>query len=165
MHGQTEYSVFALRAIEATAVPALLRRHSAVVLERIARGGGATRWYFLDDLQQLKALAGNLAPGSSVSFYFDERVMAKPFDNAVATEIVGIAADEGEAVVGRLVPDGQEIAVDFVSGRRDLDELVPSLTQGETVFFGPFPARDNDAVRAVTLDLPDLDGVVRAHPH
>jgi hypothetical protein len=28
-----------------------------------------------------------------------------------------------------------------------------------------YPGRDNDGESAITLDLPDADGVVRRHPH
>jgi hypothetical protein len=31
--------------------------------------------------------------------------------------------------------------------------------------FGAFPGRDDDGERALTLPLPDADGVVRPHPH
>jgi hypothetical protein len=159
------YEALALGAITATDVPPLLASQGAVVLERIARGGGATRWYFIQHTEQLTALAKRLSPGSSVSFYFDDRISAKPFDHTVAEEILAIAAAEGEAVIGRLSADGIEVSVEFVSGPRDLDEATESITPGERVFFGAVPARDNDAVAAVTLDLPDRDGIIRPHPH
>lgn len=60
--------------IDRSAVIPLLERsrHGAVVLERIVRGGGATRWCFLRQLEQLKTLQDLLQPGSVVSFYFDQ---------------------------------------------------------------------------------------------
>ena len=165
MDDQSQYATLALGAIDRTAVRDLLARHGAIVLERLARGGGATRWYLIQYVEQLDLLAKELAPGSSVSFYFDGRIEAGPIDDSVVERILQIAAVDGEAVVGRLLPDGVEIAVEFVAGRRDLDEFVQSSAPGETLYFGAFPARDNDSVNAVTLDLPDRDGVVPAHPH
>jgi hypothetical protein len=67
-------SALARGTIEASAVQRLLAQHSAVVLERIARGGGSTRWFFVQRPDQLEALAAALSPGSSVSFYFDDRI-------------------------------------------------------------------------------------------
>jgi hypothetical protein len=52
-----------------------------------------------------------------------------------------------------------------VTGCNDLDDFVSTLTAVSLVFFGPFPASDNDGIRAVTVALPDADGVVRSHPH
>lgn len=45
----------------------------------------------------------------------------------------------------------------------ECDVFAQGLAVGTVVFFGPFRSRGNDAERAVTLDLPDRDGVVRAH--
>ncbi len=160
------YPAIALGAIEATGVPRLLARYpdGAVVLERIARGGGATRWYSLSDVGQLRSLVAKLSPRSSVSFYFDDRLCVRPYDAEVARELLRIAERDREAVVGTLA-DGIEFHVEFVAGPRDLEEYAESLAPGTSVIYGPFPAADNDGEFAVTLALPDADGVVRAHPH
>jgi hypothetical protein len=155
----------ALRAIQATAVPRLLREHPAIAVERLARGGGATRWFFLGDPEQLATLAAKLAPGSSLSFYFDERIAIGALDDEVAEEILQFAAMDGDAVVGHLGADGIEIAVEFVAGRSDLEAASRSFKLDERVFYGRFPAADNDGVDAVTLTLPDKDAVIRSHPH
>jgi hypothetical protein len=165
MNASTPYSVLARRAIDSTAVPRLVDQHGAVVLERLARAAGATRWFFIRRPDQLEALAGRLSPGSSVSFYFDDRIKHTAFDADVAEAILRFAAEDGDAVVGRLSADEIEIEVEIVAGRSDLDDFAESLVPGQPVFAGRFPARDDDAVRAVTLDLPDRDGIVRPHPH
>lgn len=158
--------MIALRAIEATAVPELLGRpNGAVVLERIARGAGATRWYRLRDFEQLRSLTKRLSPGSSVSFYFDDRVRAQEYGGEVREGILRIAESDGDAVVGTLKADAIELDVEFIAGPSELEEYAESLTPGARVFYGPFPARDNDGEFAVTFDLPDSDGIVRQHPH
>jgi hypothetical protein len=159
------YAALARRAIDTSDVERLLAQHSAVVLERIARSGGTTRWFFIQGLDQLEALAAALSPGSSVSFYFDDRIRRMELVPQIAEQILRFAAEEGDAVVGRLGADGIEIEVQYVAGPNDLEDIAESLVPGEQVFFGRYPARDNDTVRAVTLDLPDSDGVVRPHPH
>jgi hypothetical protein len=163
MATDTPYSTLALAAIEAAVVPRLLRAHSAVVLERLARDAGATRWYFIEGEGQLGTLATRVAPGSSLSWYFDDRIARRSFDADVAEEVIRIAVEDGDAVVGRLGADGLEILVEFVAGRDDLDSFVGTLD--EPIFVGRFPAPENDGSRSVTLDLPDRDGIVRQHPH
>jgi hypothetical protein len=50
--------------------------------------------------------------------------------------------------------------------QRDCSFCAPQgIKQNEQLYFGPFPARDNDGQSAITLVLPDKDGVVRQHPH
>lgn len=162
----TPYPTLALSAIEAAGVPRLLtRQHTAIVLERLARAAGSTNWYFVDDPPELEDLAKRLRPGSSLSFYFDGRLAARPYDSEVAQQILEIARRDRDAVVGRLCADGMTIEVDFVASKSELDDFVQNLEPGELIFYGPFPARDNDGERAVTIALPDRDGVVRPHPH
>jgi hypothetical protein len=61
-----------------TPVGKLLETSGAVVLERIARGGGATNWYSCSGQSQLEMIEARLLPGSVVSFYFDERIRLGP---------------------------------------------------------------------------------------
>jgi hypothetical protein len=151
--------------IAASAVAGLLMRRPAMVLERIARGGGATRWYRLSTADDLARLCERLSPGSVVSFYFDERIEYLPLDDEATVRILEIASAEGSAVVGRLGPDSLEIIVDYVSGANELGEFVETVRHGEMVFVGAFPGRDDDGQNAVTFTLPDSDGVTRGHPH
>jgi hypothetical protein len=113
----------------------------------------------------LESLYERLSPGSVVSFYFDERIECLPLNDETITRILDIAAAEGDAVVGRLGSEGIEIIVDFVAGANALGEFTESIPAGERVFVGAFPDRDDDGRDAVTLTLPDSDGVTRAHPH
>jgi hypothetical protein len=153
------------RAIEEAGVDSRLRRGPAIALERIPRGGGATRWYWIRSLEDLRRLLGRLTPGSVVSFYFDNRIGRHILDDEAVVKILGLMTETGDAVVGRLAPDGLEIVVDFVAGPSELSEFRSALEPGELVFFGAFPGRDNDGDRAITLALPDADEVVREHPH
>ena len=71
----------------------------------------------------------------------------------------------GECVVGFARPSSLLIDVDFVATPSESTDLVREAGVPGLIFAGPFPSRDNDGVGAVTATLPDLDGVVRAHPH
>jgi hypothetical protein len=99
-------------------VPALLAAGGgiAIVLERIARGAGATRWYGLLGEEQFDALLESLSPGSRVSFYFDGRIAVARFGEDVAEDVLRVAADDHDAVLGVFTPDGREMVVELIAG-------------------------------------------------
>lgn len=152
-------------ALSATPVRALLESNSAVVLERIARGGGATKWYYCSDQQCLEDLELSLSPGSAVSFYFDGRISRTLFSKEIANILVDKVIDAGELLVGVHRSNSQRIDVEIISGIHELMEFLSGVIPGALIFYGPYPERDNDGVDAVTVILPDADGVVRPHPH
>src|SRR5438309_1598585 len=86
-------------AIAATPIPSLLATREAIVLERIARGGGATNWFFCWDQSQLEKVEEELRPGSAVSFYFDKRIQRARPSSIVEDEILQTLARAGEIVV------------------------------------------------------------------
>lgn len=153
-------------------VPRLLHARPAIVLERIARGAGATNWYRCPGHAHLAALSAELSPGSVVSFYFDGRIASRRYTPEVREQMLqlmrslrGIPGETGEIVVGCLDADNLHITTDFPSRPEDLDEFTQTLGTEPWIYFGRFPGRDNDGANAVTLTLPDLDGITRRHPH
>src|SRR3954454_19051692 len=103
MGSDDTYQAIALDAIERRGVPDLLERRAgaeSLVLERIARGGGATRWYVLRGRADLETLASRLRPGSRVSFYFDDRFERRGYNEVARAAILAIAEEDGDAVVG-----------------------------------------------------------------
>jgi len=137
----------------------------AIVLERMARGGGATRWFVCHDRDALPAIAAVLSPGSVVSFYFDGRIAEHLFHPGLRSEVERIIHDSGEAIVALPGPDSLELEIEYVTALSEFDEFTETLGSASTLFLGTFPARDNDGVDAITVTIPDRDGVVRAHPH
>jgi hypothetical protein len=159
------YAAIARSVIDSTAAADLLERQSpAVVLERIARGGGATNWFLLRTPDDLEALSNRLRPGSCVSFYFDDRFTLGAMDADTRAAILDIAALDSSAILGAVSASTIEISVDFPSGKNELDEFL-SDHEATSFVYGRFPGRDDDSTRAVTVTLPDADGVTRAHPH
>jgi hypothetical protein len=152
-------------AFSANKIDVLLSARTATVLERLSRGGGATRWYFCADKLSLEAVAAKLSPGSVVSFYFDDRIRSDLHSRRIQASIEEIIAKEGDAVVGTLAEDGVRIDVQIVAGPKELVEFLSAIASDRRVFYGAFPGRDNDGVEAVTLTIPDADGTVRNHPH
>lgn len=165
MKDSVEFLAIVHAALARTRVPDLLASKAAVVLERIARGGGATEWYYCRGTAELGAVEGKLSPGSVVSFYFDERIRSASYSPQLGTDIAKVIDDTGDAVVGVLGEDGIEIHVDIVVSGDDLAEVMAATSPASRVFYGSFPSRDDDGMRAVTVTLPDRDGIVRGHPH
>lgn len=152
-------------ALSLTRVPSLLSTTKAVVLERIRYGGGATKWYYCCNKDQLETIQAELSPGSAVSFYFDNRIRDKIYSTELVPELEEIIKKTGDVVVGLLSEDGLHIDVEYVDNPQELAEIISSFDDRTRVFYGAFPARDNDGVHAVSLILPDEDGIVRPHPH
>lgn len=150
--------------LERTAVPHLLGQHAAVILERLARGAGATRWFRVESNRSLELLCAQLSPGSIVSFYFDDRIAPRVYDDTTVIRILDLVSANGDAVVGTISDDDLTMRVEIVAGANELGEFAEDLAPGSRVFVGAFPAADN-AQLAVTVTLPDHDGVTRGHPH
>jgi hypothetical protein len=136
-----------------------------LVYERIARGGGATRWYVATDADQLRNVVSLLRPGSCVSFYRDGRIRRAPFSDEVGTELIEYIVRDRDALLGWRIPGTPELNMEVISGSVELSEFkAEAIAQGE-VFYGASPGRDNDGVNAITVMMPDADGVIRPHPH
>jgi len=163
--GAADISDLIRAAIDTTPVARLLAVRPAVVLERIARGGGATRWFYLKRPCALPGLVEMLTPGSAVSFYFDGRLERRRRGDQLVDVVLDVIQADGEAVVGILSDDQVTIDVGFVAGLGDLTEFLGPVGNDARVFVGHFPSRDDDGENAVTVDLPDRDGVLRRHPH
>jgi len=142
-----------------------LQAKNAIVLERIARGGGATRWYSCSDKDSIPGLEAHLSPGSQVSFYFDGRIRRTSPAPGVAADMKRIVAETGDVVAGILASDGLRIEVQIISGPKEVDEFIAAASSLVDIFYGAFPGPDDDAANAITTVLPDADGVVRAHPY
>jgi len=159
------------RVVIDSPVPRLLGTRRAVVLERLARSAGATSWYHCPDHAHLDAITTGLHPGSLVSFYFDDRIARRLYTPQLHQQMLQLmrslrdAGDSGEIVVGQLAVDGLRIEVDYPSGPEYLEEITRTLGTRSRIYVGRYPGRDNDGVNAVTLTLPDLDGITRAHPY
>ena len=55
--------------------------------------------------------------------------------------------------------------VDFITAASELWEFIEALGPDATIYFGAYPARDDDGRQAITVVLPDRDGVICPHPH
>jgi hypothetical protein len=160
------YTSIVQTTLRTTPVGALLTDgRPATVYERIARGGGATNWYYCPDPETLPRIEERLQPGSVVSFYFDDRFARHAWSSNLPTMIMQIVADTGDAIIGTLRADGVTIDAVLILSRSDLDEELAELGPVAELFCGATPSRDNDGTDAVTFQLPDEDGVVRPHPH
>jgi hypothetical protein len=117
---------------------ALLAKGRAIVLERIACGGGETRWYFCRDKQSFDQIEAALTPGSVVSFYFDERIHPLSASSTADSETEQIIAHDRELVVGVLEND-IHIRVDFPCSQAGLQEFRSSVAPTPCCSLGHFP--------------------------
>ena len=76
-----------------TAINERLESAGAIVLERVARGGGATNWYCCDSRSSLTTLESLLLPGSVVTFYFDGRFRADEYSTKVRSALRQVIVD------------------------------------------------------------------------
>ncbi|MFJ7949850.1 hypothetical protein ACIQ6K_40760 [Streptomyces sp. NPDC096354] len=139
--------------------------HEAIVLERVARAAGRTNWFSCRSSADFSELARRFLPGSCVSVYLDGRIACHRYDESVRKSIIKIAAEEYDCVVGMRGVDQFSIEVDFIGGPAELDEYEQAVGNLSQVYYGSFPGRDNDDLNAVTLIVPDADGIRRAHPY
>jgi hypothetical protein len=151
--------------LAATQIYERISANPAVVLERIARGGGSTNWYYCRNRADLDVVTGRLTPGCVVTFYFDDQLQRSPMSAQLATEIENIIAETGDAVVGFLGEHAVRLTSEVVVSRDDLAEFMASVPPATELFYGASPGRDDDGTRAITVTLPDADGIVRRHPH
>jgi hypothetical protein len=138
---------------------------TVVILERLPRAAGATSWFVCDNEDELKLVVNEFRPGSSVSFYFDGRIARAVYNSEVRSVLLGIIDRTGDVLIGEFHPDDVHLEMEVISDPSELDEFLATLGNATQIYFGPFPARENDGHAAVTLTLPDEDGVVRDHPH
>jgi len=106
-------------------------------------------------------------PGSSVSFFFDNRIAKTVYAAAARAALETWWTRDGDAVLLTLVPDDFELDFWVIAGCQDLADLEQDsdVKCGDEIHIGPYPARDNDSVKAIHLYLPDKDGIVRPHPY
>lgn len=148
--------------------PRLLATGPAIVLERLACGGGATNWYRCVDRAALIALADELRPGSDVSFFFDDRFTHRRYTPRTRAEMArfmdylrGVPGENGSIVLGHVDDDALHMTVDYPSAPVEADEFVAEFEPDPWIYYGRFPGRENDGIRAVNIVVPDEDGVVR----
>ena len=166
------YFDLAREAIAKAGVEECLVRRPCVVLERIARGAGATNWFYCRELARLPSIVACLHPSSMVSFYFDERIKRAPWTDATRAEVLALIKAHAEIVFGRFARQDTaptdtlfEIDASLVMSAEEVDDHADGLRSHVPVFFGEFPGKEQDGENVFTLVLPDEDGETRAHPY
>jgi 2,3-bisphosphoglycerate-independent phosphoglycerate mutase len=160
-----KFASVARAVLAMTPIASRLLSTEAVILERVARGGGVVNWYYCRSQKEMPIIEEFLRPGSVVSFYFDNRIRRSRQSPELRRELEEIITKSGEVVVGFLERDGMRIDAAVVVSSDDLREFISAIDPSTEIFYGLFPDRDNDGIRAVTATLPDNDGIVRPHPH
>lgn len=76
-----------------------------------------------------------------------------------------VVTSEGELIAGYPSESDPKFAMEIISGPGELGSFLMNHREGAQVVWGVWPARENDGIDAITIDLVDEDGVVRSHPH
>ena len=156
MHSVTKYLLERL-------TPLLATSKGVVILERVARGGGRTRWFFCTTLQEVEVVLPQLRPRSRIGFFFDGRICRVPFSESVNQAVSDLASTTGEVVFGRGRAGDPELDVELL-GPSEIAEHLTNVPEGEIVYYGVFPVIEDDGFAALSFTPPDLDGVVRPQP-
>lgn len=135
----------------------------AVVLERVAWGGGTTYWYIGRNREELSEIIDQLRGGSCVSFYFDEKMHVEVDSEEARRRMFDAVGMDREIVLG-YPADRLAFSVELPTGSSELSEALLSHMPGEFVIWGAWPSRDGGP-GTLTLDLVDEDGILRQHPH
>jgi hypothetical protein len=135
-----------------------------VVLERLARGGGSTNWYFARTTTDLLDVVHRLRGGSCVTFYFDGGLNVQLDDETARQKMFDAVTPSREIAIGYPEEGNVLLEIELVTGSTELSELLEWHAEGHLVAWGPWPSRAAD-FGTITIDLVDSDGIQRAHPH
>lgn len=136
-----------------------------VILERLARGGGATRWFFARSRVELDLVFDVLHGGSCVSFYFSNQLHVENDTEPVRQRMFEEITSEKELVLGYPSAAGVEVDMELISGPGELAEQLMHHPEGSLAIWGKWPAREDDGHDGITINLIDADGTLRTHPH
>jgi hypothetical protein len=154
-----------LRSHEALAGRLAAEWRQIVILERLARAAGATRWFFATSQMVLEQIFDLLHGGSSVSFYFSRYLHVTTDDETTRQEMFYEITEHGELVLGYPAQDDPELDMAIVNSPSELTECLMHHSEGACVVWGQWPPRASDGEEAVTVNLVDADGIPRLHPH
>jgi hypothetical protein len=136
-----------------------------VVLERLARAGGAANWYLIRSKEDFDRVLQVLRGGSCVSFYFADQLHVETDTDSARQRMFDVVTSTGEVIVGYPAESVPELDMEIISGPGELGSYLMSHREGLLVIWGAWPERDNDGCNAITIDLVDEDGILRSHPH
>jgi len=134
-----------------------------VVLERLARGGGTSRWYFPRNEAGLERVLEQLRGGSCVSFYFDDQLSVELDLEESRRRMFDEVAPLREIFLGYPKDDEEGLDVELVTGSSELSEVLNRHPEGELVTWGHWPNLELASPDVVTIFLVDEDGVLRAY--
>jgi hypothetical protein len=134
-----------------------------VILERVARGSGATRWHYCSTIQDVIDDIATMRAGSRAGLFFDDRIRRSGYSDEIGIDILDIAASAGEVWAGREMGVSREFKMDF-GGVEESMNMIAEFKTGEVVLYGAFPTFDDDRINSIVFTPPDLDGIARPQP-
>lgn len=151
--------------LEETGVIDGLTKREAIALERIARGGGHIELFHFSR-GSTHEIADHFRPGSIVSFYFDNRFESVESPQSLVFATLCSQMQHGGLLMAFATEGSPRLVVtNDVNGPDDLREFIAEAPAAARIFYGPFPAAENNGTRSITIAIPDQDGLTRHHPH
>jgi hypothetical protein len=136
-----------------------------VILERLARGGGTSRWYYATSNEQIKDVLNLLRGGSVVSLFFGDELNVEIDSDEARQRMFDRVSPSREIMVAYPQDNVSILQVELVTGASELTELLIHHPEGKTIVWGPWPSAEPNGLSSFTLRLVDEDGVLRIHPH
>lgn len=136
-----------------------------VILERLARSGGAAKWFLARCRSEIEQLFDALRGGSCVTFYFANYLHVETDNAAARQRMFEEITSHGELILGYPITGSVEFTVEIISGPSELSEFLMLRPEGALAVWGSWPPRANDGQNGITANLVDADGILRPHPH
>jgi len=130
-----------------------------LVLEKVAKAAGSTRWWVVGSLDEFRRAYGELRPGSRVLVVpVGGDVRLAPFDDEVQARLFDIAVETGEVVLGTAAPGDIEYEVDVLDAS-EISAAVVRLRRDRNVLYGRWPRSER-----IRFTPADDDGEIRPQP-
>jgi hypothetical protein len=133
------------------------------IVEKVARGGGNTRWFYCESIREVEDVLRAVRSGSLVGLFFDDRIRRLPKSEEAEIETIDAAIRYGELFLGTKNSTGSELRM-YLADPNEVYAEVSKVASGEMVYFAPIPTFDNDGKASIVFTAPDADGVVRPQP-
>jgi hypothetical protein len=140
----------------------LAERGEGIVLERVARGAGRTRWWSCASYDEFLTVYDQLTPGSRVLIYWGDALHLARLNGDEEDRIWSSAAESGEVLFGPLLLGTTEYDIVFLDGA-ELEAEFARVPHGHRVLWGQQPATETGP-DGITFTSPDGDGGVRPQP-
>lgn len=130
-----------------------------VVLERLPRGGGGTRWWVIRSGEEFRRVYAELRPGGRVHLVaLGDDLRLGSVGTMLAEEVDSLTAGANEVVIGTGLLNSLEFDVQLLDSA-EAAEALGRMAKSSVVLHGVWPRTER-----IKFTPPDEDGEVRPQP-